>query len=479
LRSEEAIRTRAAEIYADYSGRLRNRFRWITSARFVEQLAKDLGADAQALRGILTRCGPWDASRDAKLKALLDLANRKHRNEKLIIFSQFADTVDYLTRQLAVAGTQAVAGATGQTENPTRLAWRFSPGSNDKRDQVEPGQELRVLAATDVLSEGQNLQDAAIVVNYDLPWAIIRLIQRAGRVDRIGQQADTILCYSFLPAEGVERIIRLRARVRQRLRENAEVVGTDEFFFEDDRNDQTIRDLFTERAGILDGDADAEVDLGSQAFQIWKNAIDQDPTLAKTIPSLPHVLYSTRPHVATEREPEGALVYVRTAEGNDALAWMDVNGNSVTESQFAVLKTAACGPDTPALPRLENHHDLVRAAVELVGKEETVLGGQLGRPSGARFRTYVRLKGFAETVEHELPLFPVEPLRRAVQDIYSHPLRPLAVHTLNRLLRSGVRDEELAERVIEMRDEGRLCIIEEHDEALEPQIICSLGLRSR
>jgi superfamily II DNA/RNA helicase len=67
-----------------------------------------------------------------------------------------------------------------------------------------------------------------MVVNYDLAWAIIRLIQRAGRVDRIGQLADEIQCYTFLPAEGVERIIRLRARVRQRLQENAEVVGTDE-----------------------------------------------------------------------------------------------------------------------------------------------------------------------------------------------------------------------------------------------------------
>ena len=97
---------------------------------------------------------------------------------------------------------------------------------------------MRVVVATDVLSEGQNLQDCAIVVNYDLPWAIIRLIQRAGRVDRIGQKSDTILCYSFLPADGVERIIRLRSRVRQRLQENAEVVGTDEAFFDDERQDR-------------------------------------------------------------------------------------------------------------------------------------------------------------------------------------------------------------------------------------------------
>ena len=114
-------------------------------------------------------------------------------------------------------------------------------------------------------------------------------------MDRIGQKAGKILCYSFLPADGVERIIRLRARVRQRLKENAEVVGTDEAFFEDERNDQAIRDLFNEKAGILDGEADTEVDLASYAYQIWKNAIDQDPALEQTIPDLPDVVLRHKP----------------------------------------------------------------------------------------------------------------------------------------------------------------------------------------
>ena len=70
------------------------------------------------------------------------------------------------------------------------------------------------MIATDVLSEGQNLQDCHVVVNYDLPWAIIRIIQRVGRVDRIGQTAGEILCHSFLPADGVERIIDLRGRIQ-------------------------------------------------------------------------------------------------------------------------------------------------------------------------------------------------------------------------------------------------------------------------
>ena len=80
------------------------------------------------------------------------------------------------------------------------------------------------------------------------------------RVDRIGQQAHNILCYSFLPADKVEHLLRLRDRVRSRFRNNAEVVGTDEAFFEDE-DKQTVLDLYNEKAGILDGADDTDVDL--------------------------------------------------------------------------------------------------------------------------------------------------------------------------------------------------------------------------
>ena len=312
------------------------------------------------------------------------------------------------------------------------------------------------------------------MVNFDLPWAIIRLIQRVGRVDRIGQKADAIICYSFLPAEGVERIIRLRARIRQRLQENAEVVGTDESFFEDDRNDRTILDLYNEKAGILDGDADTEVDLASYAYQIWKNAIDQNPELEKAIESLPPVVYSTKAHQATDKEPPGVLVYMKTLEGNDALVWMNEKGESVTESQFAILRTAECPADTPALPRQANHHELVKKAVELIVEEEKTVGGQLGRPSGARFRTYERLKRYAE--EAKGTLFESPELHKAIEEIYRYSLRQTAIDTLNRQLRSGISDQDLASLVTALRQEDRLCLIHEEEQAREPRIICSLGL---
>ena len=476
LRSEDDFRRRAADVYTEYAGPYKRRFKWLRPSLFVKSLFKDLHNDAQALLTVLQKCGEWVPAKDSKLTALTDLLTRTHPEEKVLVFTQFADTVRYLESQLAECGISNMSGVTGASADPTALAWRFSPVSNDKYDYAGNRGELRVLISTDVLSEGQNLQDCSIVVNYDLPWAIIRLIQRAGRVDRIGQMAEQILCYSFLPADGVERIIRLRRRVRVRLAENAEVVGTDEAFFEDDADDQGIKDLYTEKAGILDGDADAEVDLASYAYQIWKNAITDNPKLKKIITDLPPVVYATRP-LLNEEEKQGVLAYLRTAEGTDALAWLDQNGSTVTESQFAILKAAKCDPNTQALPRLERHHELVEKAVKVILEEERTIGGQLGRPSGARFRTYERLKRHAEELKGTL--FESKKLLKAIDGIYRYPLRQSAIDTLNRQLRSGISDENLAQLVVALWDEDRLCIIHEEERTDEPRIICSMGMAAQ
>lgn len=478
-RDEAAFRRRAAAVYERYAGPLKSRFRWLRPGLFIDRLSADLLADARALQEILRTFGEWDAGRDAKLAALVTLLTERHRDEKVLIFSQFADTVRYLTERLQERGIAGMDGVTGDSADPTTLAHRFSPISNDARGRIEPENELRVLVATDVLSEGQNLQDCAIVVNYDLPWAIIRLIQRAGRVDRIGQAAEEITCYSYLPADGVERIINLRGRVRRRLRENAEVVGADEAFFEDEGDAARIVDLYNEKAGILDGDDDQEIDLASRAYQIWKNATERDPSLAKEVQKLPPVVYSTRAYTPAAF-PEGVLVYVRTADDTDALAWIDRDGNPVTQSQLAILQAAACEPGTPAIPRDPQHHDLVREAVEYLAAEERNAGGQLGRPSGARFKTYERLKRYLGGLDGYRDLFTTEEFvrsaERALDEIYRYPLQDTATDTLNRQLRAGITDEDLVRRVVELREEDRLCRIREEDEPVEPRIICSLGL---
>ncbi|NOW94323.1 C-terminal helicase domain-containing protein [Mucilaginibacter sp. SG564] len=362
---------------------------------------------------------------------------------------------------------------TGDHENPTSLAHRFSPRSNNRPDIAGHESEIRVLICTDVLSEGQNLQDAHIIVNFDLPWAIIRLIQRAGRVDRIGQKASQIICYSFLPEDGIERIINLRAILSTRIRENAEVVGSDETFFDGDP--VNIEDLYNERSGILEeDDTDSEVDLASYAYQIWKNATDADPQLNKIIPDLPNVVYATKELNGLGETP-GVIVYSRTAEDNDVLALIGMDGQIITQSQLTILRAAQCNRDTPGLPRIDEHHDLVKRAIDFISEEDINTGGTLGRKTGAKYRTYTRLDRYCKSYQHSL--FANEELKKGVDEIYRFPLKEFARETLTRQLKAGISDDQLAALVISLREEDKLCIVDEDGQSQkEPQIICSMGL---
>ena len=470
---------RAKAVYEQYVRDYKKRFKWIRPTLFKAKLAEDLAHDTQRLTELLNSQGPWDADRDHKWQALHKLLTQTHGKDKVLIFTQFADTARYLAREARKAGIGHVALATGASADPYDIACRFSPKSNNK--SVSKADEVRVLICTDVLSEGQNLQDSNVVVNFDLPWAIIRLIQRAGRVDRIGQRAEEIHCYSFLPADGVEQLIQLRSRIRQRLKENAEVVGTDEAFFEDD-DAATIRDLYTEKQGVLD-DGDDEVDLASYAWQIWKQATQDNADLARTVEALPPVVYSAKgfaldesrfPLLGADAAKGGALVYVKSPEGNDHLAWVGANGKTVTESQFTVLRAAECEPATPAVQRLPQHHDLVATGLQLAVSQDKAVGGGLGRPSSPRRRTYERLKACA--TEQMQTLFRDEELERALDDMYQRPLLETAADLLNRLMRSGVNDAELTEAVKSLREEGRLTYAEDDAALREPRVVCSMGL---
>ena len=172
--------------------------------------------------------------------------------------------------------------------------------------------------------------------------------------------------------------------------------------------------------------------------------------------------------------PEGVLVYLRTAQDNDALAWIGKDGKSVTELQFTILKAAECSPSTPALPRDPKHHQLVQKGVELIVREEKTTGGQLGRSSGARYKVYERLKFYSGEVAGTLLQSPE--LLKAIDDLYRYPLRSSTADTLNRRLKAGITDEALAEMVINLRADDRLCQINDEEQTREPQIICSLGL---
>ena len=468
----DIYREKAKEYYDIITAK--NNLAWLDSKYFKRTLKQHLLADCKKIIEMIKLCGDWQPLQDKKLEELEKLLRGTHANEKVIIFTQYSDTARYVYRQLKKRGFDKVANVTGVSDNPTRLVERFSPMSNDA--EVSAEDELRILVATDVLSEGQNLQDSHVIINYDLPWAIIRLIQRAGRVDRIGQQESQIFCYSFFPADGVESVINLRKRLNDRINKNANIVGSDEVFFEG--NEKNLRDMFNEKNGSLDDDDDADVDLSSQAYQIWKNATDANPKLKQIIPAIPNIAYSTK---ATDNAIEqGVITYARTANDFDVLTWLAPDGTMISQSQKRILQALACSADTLVIPPLENHHELVGKTFQTITEQSatTSIGGILGSRFSTRYRIIQLLERY---YEKPVDLFYTEKIKNAVKlainDIYNYPLIDTTKVILGQMLRRSSSQDDIVEQVLELRRTGNLCrIADESNNHKEPTIICSMGL---
>lgn len=464
----DIYRQRAIKSYEHFTqSSIRKRFVWISSTLFTKRLLTALQEDTNVLMKIVAENYSWDPLKDRQLQALHKLISKTHASDKILIFTQFADTAQYLFQQLSKLQVSNIAVATGASDNPTEIARQFSPISHNLHPTYK---DIRVLIATDVLSEGQNLQDCHIMLNYDLPWAIIRLIQRAGRVDRIGQSAREILCYNVLPENGVEKIINVRARLSKRISQNAEVFGSDEVFFAGDPT--SIVNLYNEKAGILDDEQDAEIDLGSYAYQIWKNAVDKDKNIERVIPELPNIVYSTK---ESTESSVGVIIYARTAHDNDVLAWVDMNGNLISQSQKRILEVTACEATTEALPRLDDHHDLVGKGISIINTSERDTSGSLGRKSSIKRQLYTKMDEYIK--ENDGTIFVSTSLKKAVEAIYRYPLKEDAKNIISRYLKTKEPIDSLVRLVESLWEDNKLCTDPDDGSYYdEPQIICSMGL---
>lgn len=464
-----------AETY--YNGLIgKNNVQWIDSKYFKRTLKQGLKKDCEQLLAMINLCEAWNPQTDQKLNELEKLLSNTHKDEKVVVFTQYSDTANYIYKQLEKRGIKNIEKVTGATKNSTSIVERFSPISN--KADIEKENQLRILIATDVLSEGQNLQDAHIIVNYDLPWAIIRLIQRAGRVDRIDQSSEKIYCYSFFPADEVEKIISLRTRLNERINENAGIVGSDEVFFEG--NEQNLRDMYNEKSGSLDGDDDdVDVDLGSFAYQIWKNATDANPKLKNIIPAIPNIAYSTK--AATNISENGVITYARTYNDFDVLTWYNSEGKIVSQSQNRILQAMACTINEPCLPAQENHLALVEKAVKGIKNENTNVGGILGSRFSTKRKIYELLNHY---YEQPLTLFNTQEkkdlLKFAIDQIYNNPLLENSKFILGRMMRTGNTHDDIVDTVIEMYENANLCRVDEDKtKHKDPVIICSMGLKPK
>ncbi len=449
---------------------------WISPKFFKKSLVADLKRDNKTILAMLAHCGEWCPAQDEKLNALVALVTKTHGKDKILVFTQYSDTARYIAGQLEARGIGNIAQVDGDSENVIAEVNRFSPVSNDADPPIPPERQTRVLIATDTLSEGQNLQDAHVVINYDLPWAIIRLIQRAGRVDRIGQKAPQVFCYSFFPQEGVNEVIRLRDRLNDRINANAEAVGSDEVFFEG--NKQNLADIFNEKAGILDEADDGEVDLASQAFQIWESATKDNPALRERIQGMADVVYSTKPAGSL---PDGVVTYARTANDSDVLIWLNADGHVESQSPSAIFKALECNSTTPKLPPLPDHHQLVKAAICSIGNQAqfekaSVSMGVLGSRSSTKYRVFnlldTRLK------ENPMPLLE-QNLKAAADQIYAFPMKETAKNALGKMLQKHLPADDIIQTVLEFHKENELCVVPDEQDISphEARIICSMGLR--
>ena len=178
---------------------------------------------------------------------------------------------------------------------------------------------------------------------------------------------------------------------------------------------------------------------------------------------------------------EGVITYAKTHNDFDVLTWLDKDGNVISQSQKRILGAMACAADTPCLTPHENHHELVAKAVEMSGKETNLVGGMLGN----RFSTRYRIVNLLQTCyEDKSSLFideeKKEEMKLAIDDIYNYPLLESTKNALGRMLRNKTTDYDIVDFVLEMRENGNLCRIDEdRDKHKDPTIICSMGIKNK
>lgn len=257
---------------------------------------RDLKADLEVLELLILMLKDITPEHDTKLQQLVaDLKNKFEHpingsNKKVLIFTAFADTANYLYEQLSgrILNDCGLHTAliTGSTEGKCTLPklkctfndilTYFSPLSKD-RDAIYPNdtREIDVLIATDCISEGQNLQDCDYLINYDIHWNPVRIIQRFGRIDRIGSKNDVIQLVNYWPDMELDDYIKLKGRVESRMK--ATVItstGDDNLLSDNEKGDleyrrNQLKKLQNEVVDIEDMDTGVNImDLGLNEFRL-------------------------------------------------------------------------------------------------------------------------------------------------------------------------------------------------------------------
>ena len=256
----------------------------------------ELNSDIEVLDDLMNMLNVITPEYDGKLQSLLKVISDKienpinSKNKKVLIFSAFSDTAEYLYEHVSAYIKEKyglnTAVITGSIDGKTTIKnfkatlnnvlTCFSPISKDKAVLLpDSNDEIDILIATDCISEGQNLQDCDCVINYDIHWNPVRIIQRFGRVDRIGSKNESIQLVNFWPDMDLDEYINLKGRVETRMKITImSSTGDDNLINADEKGDleyrkQQLKRLQEEVVDIEDMSTGISImDLGLNEFRL-------------------------------------------------------------------------------------------------------------------------------------------------------------------------------------------------------------------
>ena len=494
----------------------------------VAKWVEDLDADFDCLSGILSRVMSIAPEDDDKLRALRQfLARPEVQTGKLLVFSEAETTIEYLYRELNSDGRNPeIARLTGSNRHDAEnIVKRFSPTWNLSPNESLPGAEIRVLLATDIVSEGQNLQDCARVLNYDLHWNPVRLIQRFGRVDRIGTEHNVINLHNMWPDTSVDAGLSLTDRLNRRIQSFHDLIGLDSKLLSDAErlNANAMYRIYDGKQMPEIDDGLDEVAANQRAVSLLQRIQEEDPELWRTITALPDGIRSA---LAARSSPaqaandsyaqnvlaiEGAqapllspstLESVPSSPFDDPVAGEtlvllsaggargaggisncyavgpDLQPRPISPAQF--VAAAECGPTTPAETLPKGTNERVMAAFEAFRTDFQQRLGRARRRRDTRARRYVSRQlsiALRQAENDTVEVRRIEVLRR----IFLGDVPPQVEIAMSEIRDLRLEGSALRTRLEALRERYRLNPPDDSDraQAQEPQvvrIVCSDGL---
>ena len=225
---------------------------------------------------------------DDKFDSLLEVIRSK--NEKILLFTESRVTAEYVYRRIKESVPNIRIGQIDSHKSSVEkreMVGRFDPVNNNAT--FSPQEEIDILVSTDVLSEGVNLQAGRTVINYDFHWNPVRLIQRVGRIDRIGSEHEVVDIVNFLPTTKVECKLGLQQRVADKISTIRRIIGHDQIILEPSEkiDEKAVIDIYAGVEDVLDTDSDGILDMVQTTAELDAEAIQNDNVLRRRITELP------------------------------------------------------------------------------------------------------------------------------------------------------------------------------------------------